>query len=305
MKYLYTLLVIVFLAPSVFCQYQIGVIPRVSPDKGVYQKIGFTEVEIKYGSPSVNDRHIWGTLVPYDAVWRAGANNATTVSFSSPVTINGLPLDSGTYAFFLIPRENDEWTAIFSNESKQWGAFSYTEQKDALRTKVMPRTCKFKTEKLTYVITQTGYKYGSIVLSWNHTEIEIPFETNYQNEFQQVIESRASTQPKYVRWVPYLQGAAHLEKIKANLDLAKNWINQAENLMNTTIEWNDQFYPRPYVKGHVLWTKAKILAWDKHYSQAADYVSQLKALQNTFFYDRQNEKEGIDLSFERWKGSKE
>ncbi|MEM6700816.1 MAG: DUF2911 domain-containing protein, partial [Bacteroidota bacterium] len=72
-----------FLVQPLSAQYQIGIIPRVSPDKMVYQKIGYTEVEIRYGSPAVNQRPIWGDLVPYDKVWRAGANAATTVEFKS------------------------------------------------------------------------------------------------------------------------------------------------------------------------------------------------------------------------------
>jgi len=78
-----------------FSQYQIGLIPRESPDKGVYQKIGFTSIDIRYGSPKVKGRNIWGDLVPYNQVWRAGSNNATTIEFSTDVNINGKLLQQG------------------------------------------------------------------------------------------------------------------------------------------------------------------------------------------------------------------
>lgn len=300
MKKVFLLLLLSCLLQTLLGQYQIGIIPRTSPDKGLYQKIGYTEIEIRYGSPSVNDRQIWGDLVAYDEVWRAGANSATTIAFQSAVTIGGMTLDSGTYAFFLIPKENDTWTAIFNSVSKQWGAFRYDEQEDALRVEVRPRTT-MKTENLTYTINQTGFSYGSILLSWDFLEIEVPFETNYLTEFEQEIESRADAQPAYIKWIPYIQGAEHLERINSRIDLAKQWLSTAEELMNATQEWNEQFYPRPYVEGHLYWTKAKVLAWDQNYTGAIGYVDKLKQLEQAAFYDRKNESEGIDLKYADWK----
>ena len=175
-KYIYLSLVLSLFFQSLSGQYQIGIIPRESPDKGVYQKIGFTEIEIKYGSPGVKGRQIWGGLVPYGEVWRAGANYATSIYFSYPVIIHGTTLDSGSYAFFLIPRENDSWTAIFNKVSKQWGAFSYEQAEDALRLEVQARKSPRKHEHLTYSISQTGFKFGSILLNWEYMEVEVVFE---------------------------------------------------------------------------------------------------------------------------------
>lgn len=295
-------LLLIAFSPLAHGQYQIGIIPRISPDKAVYQKVGYTEVEIRYGSPSVNNRQIWGELAPYDKVWRAGANVATTVEFRSPVTIGGMPLDSGTYAFFLLPKENDLWTAIFNGVSDQWGAFRYDETEDALRLEIQPRTVTHNTEDLTYRIQQVDFTNGSIILSWEYVEIEIPFETNYLSEFEQEIESRASLQPKYIRWIPYLQGAEHLVDIQENKELAKEWIAKAETLMNSTQKWNEQFYPRQYVEGHLYWIKARILAWDDDYTAAVKSVETLKALENQAFYLRKNENEGIDELEELWRG---
>lgn len=299
--------IIPFLLLIAFCQlahgqYQIGIIPRVSPDKAVYQKVGYTEVEIRYGSPSVNDRKIWGELAPFDKVWRAGANSATTVEFRSPVTIAGMPLDSGTYAFFLIPKEHDPWTVIFNDVSDQWGAFRYDETKDALRVEVQLRTVAHNTEDLTYRIQQAGFTNGSIILSWEYIEIDIPFETNYLSEFEQEIESRASLQPEYIRWIPYVQGAEHLVDIEENKELAQEWIAKAEALMDSTEEWNEQFYPRQYVEGHLYWIKARVLAWDDQNAAAVESVEKLKTLENQAFYLRKNESERIDEWEELWRG---
>ncbi len=294
-------LVLLFFSQIVFGQYQIGLIPRVSPDKAVYQKIGYTDLKVNYGSPSVKNRQIWGELVQYGKVWRAGANNATTVEFSSRITINKMPLDSGKYALFIIPKENDKWTIIFNKTHKQWGAFKYNEDEDALRIDIIPRRNSHQTENLTYSINQVGYKFGSIVLNWEYLEIEIPFETNYLEQFEQEVESRANKQPQHIKWIVYLQGAEHLLQINSNDSLAISWVNQAEKIMDSTSEWNEQFYPRDYIKGHLYWTKAKILAQNDDFKKAVEYAKKVKTLENTIFYDRKNEEETIDILLNYWK----
>lgn len=300
MKKVYLGLLLLFLVQASYGQYQIGIIPRVSPDRAVYQKVGYTEVEIRYGSPYVKDRQIWGGLVPYNTVWRAGANNATTVEFKSKVEINHVELDSGKYGFFVIPQKNGAWTVVFNKVAKQWGAFKYDSAEDALRVEVHPKTVATKKESLTYSIHQDGYSRGSIVLAWEYIELEIPFETNYLSAFEVEIESRASQQPEYIKWIPYIQGAEHLEQLGLNIDLANQWINQAESIMRSTSEWNEQFYPREYVKGHLFWAKAKLLARNKDFKAALAYVDQLKNLENTAFYDRQNEGLEIDGWYDSW-----
>lgn len=297
----YLTLLLCFIVHTTNAQYQIGIIPRESPDKAIYQKIGYTEVEIKYGSPSVKNRLVWGELVPYNKVWRAGANNATTIEFRSNVKVDNIPLDSGIYSLFVIPIKNDKWTVVFNKVYKQWGAFKYNATEDVLRVDISPKWTKLKTERLTYSVNQTGYKYGSIVLSWDFMELEIPFETSYLSDFELEIESRASTQPEYIKWIPYLQGAEHLEQLNANLELANRWMNKAEAIMNSTKEWNEQFYPRDYVKAHLFWTKAKLLAKNKKFNEARQYVDQLKNLENTIFYDRKNDEEEIDVLYDSWK----
>ena len=99
---------------------------RVSPKASIMQVVGFAEVEINYGRPGVKERKIWGELVPYNKVWRAGANEATTIRFGSNVEIEEKQLPAGTYSFFVIPNKN-EWTLIFNKVGEQWGAFEYNE----------------------------------------------------------------------------------------------------------------------------------------------------------------------------------
>ena len=102
-------------------------LPLQSQGAEISQRIGITDVTINYHRPLVNNRKVWGGLVPYGQVWRAGANLNTTISFSDPVVIEGKPLDKGTYGLHMIPNA-DEWTIIFSKNSTSWGSFTYDER---------------------------------------------------------------------------------------------------------------------------------------------------------------------------------
>lgn len=107
---------------------------RPSPPMSTAAKVGNASISIKYNSPSVKGREIWGKLVPYGEVWRTGANEATVFETDQDITINGNALPKGKYALFTIP-EKDEWTIIFSKNSNQWGTYSYKAAEDALLVK--------------------------------------------------------------------------------------------------------------------------------------------------------------------------
>src|SRR5580704_6394864 len=117
-------------------------LPRQSQHALVTQRIGITDITVNYHRPLANGRQIWGKLVPYGEVWRAGANENTTLTFTDPVSIEGQPLDKGTYSLHMIPGEN-QWTVIFSKMSNAWGSFTYKQDEDALRVTVKPQTAEF------------------------------------------------------------------------------------------------------------------------------------------------------------------
>ncbi|MEP0859955.1 MAG: DUF2911 domain-containing protein [Ignavibacterium sp.] len=146
---------------------------RVSPKAEVMQVVGFTEVRIIYSRPGVKGREIWGGLVPYNQVWRAGANEATKFIFSTDVLIEGKPLKAGSYSFFAIPGKN-EWTLIFNKVADQWGAFEYNESQDALRIKVKPEKSSVFQEWLTYTITRTSDYSAVVRLEWE--KLKVPFK---------------------------------------------------------------------------------------------------------------------------------
>jgi len=118
------------------------------------------EIVMEYGRPNAQDRKIWGGLVPWDAVWRTGADEATTISFGSAVRVEGERLPAGRYGFFTVPG-TESWTLIFNNIADQWGAFGYDEKEDALRVEVAPQSAPDHVETLTF-----GIEGDAVVLSW-------------------------------------------------------------------------------------------------------------------------------------------
>lgn len=153
---------------------------RISPKAEVKQTIGLTDVTISYSRPGVKNRKIWGGLVPYNKVWRAGANEATKISFSTDVTVNGKKLPAGSYGFFVIPTPK-EWTVIFNKVADQWGAFQYNEAEDAYRFKVMPKTTAFE-EWLEYTFSDMkvdakGNNSAVINLIWGKLKLPFTVET--------------------------------------------------------------------------------------------------------------------------------
>src|SRR3954469_12920304 len=125
------------LGGTVFAQNDLN-LPDVSQAAEVKQRIALTDITLKYHRPLVNGRKIWGGLVPYGKVWRAGANENTTIEFSDPVSVEGKPLDKGTYGLHMIPNQ-DSCTVIFSKTNTAWGSYSYDQKEDALRVDVKSR----------------------------------------------------------------------------------------------------------------------------------------------------------------------
>ncbi|AXG74585.1 DUF2911 domain-containing protein [Flavobacterium arcticum] len=140
---------------------------KASPAVTEKGTINDANITIEYSSPSVKGREIWGGLVPYSKIWRAGANDATTFTTDKAILIEGKKLPAGTYSFFVIP-EKDSATIIFNKEAKQWGAYKYNEEKDQLRVKVTPKKSKKMNERLVYTINK-----NNITLSWENWDIPV------------------------------------------------------------------------------------------------------------------------------------
>ncbi len=142
-----------------------------SPRKQATGKAGTATVNIDYGSPSVKGRTIWGELVPYGKVWRAGANENTTFSFDKDVKIGENTVKAGKYGFFIIPNENNEWTMILNSKNDAWGSNGYNKDLDVLRLNVKPNYTDNNQEALDYAV---GEK--EIIIKWAKVNIVIPIQ---------------------------------------------------------------------------------------------------------------------------------
>lgn len=139
---------------------------RASPPKEATGKIGDATVTINYSSPGVKGRKIWGGLVPYNQVWRAGANEATLFETDKDLTVEGNQLPAGKYSLYAIPGEN-EWTIIFNKQTGQWGTV-YKEDMDAFRVQAKPKKSEEMTERLAYIVNDDGFS-----LIWENLEVPV------------------------------------------------------------------------------------------------------------------------------------
>jgi hypothetical protein len=146
-------------------------LPEASQRAVVGQRIGLTDITIAYHRPLAGERKIWGGLVPYGQVWRAGANENTTIEFSTPVSVEGQPLAKGIYGLHTIP-DADSWTVIFSRNSSSWGSFTYNQAEDALRVKVKPQPSEMH-NALTYDFDDV--KPDSVVVKLQWEKLAVPF----------------------------------------------------------------------------------------------------------------------------------
>src|SRR5438874_13226179 len=147
-------------------------LPDVSQLAVTKQRVGLTDITVTYHRPLVNGRKIWGALVPLGEVWRAGANENTTIEFSDAVSVEGQPLAKGTYGLHMIPTA-DTWTVIFSKMATAWGSYTYNQAEDALRVTVKPRPNEME-EALEYEFEDLKPESVTVTLKWE--KLAVPFK---------------------------------------------------------------------------------------------------------------------------------
>ncbi len=147
-------------------------LPETSPAASAMQTIGITDIEVRYHRPAVNKRKIWDGLVPYGVVWRAGANEGTVISFSTPVTVEGKPVDAGTYGLFMIPGAS-RWTVALSRFPGGWGTYSYEPSEDAARVEISPQPLAEPQERLVYTFDDLGDDAATLSLRWERLRVPI------------------------------------------------------------------------------------------------------------------------------------
>ncbi len=231
--------------------------PMLSQQAMTMQRIGLTDITVTYHRPAIKGRVIWGKLVPYNEPWRAGANEATTISFSDDVTVNGHRLKAGTYSFFLKPTRT-KWQVIFNSNARQWGTYFLDKSKNVLTFNVTPYAIP-QQEWLLYDFTDLTFDSAKLELRWDKLAIHFSIRTNTRKKMEKMNENyvlKASEQ---------LAGAAltYLEHHE-DLDTALADINRAIIIHSSFENWN---------------IKSKILGELKRYKEAVQAANTALDLQ--------------------------
>ncbi len=254
-------------------------LPRQSQKATVMQRIGITDVTIVYHRPLVDGRKIWGGLVPYGEVWRAGANENTTITFPNDVTIEGKSLAAGTYGLHMIPNQ-DEWTIIFSNMHTAWGSFSYKEGEDALRVTVKPQTADMH-NALTYDFDHLTPDSAVVVMSWD--KVAVPFKVSV--DVNKVVEASLHNQLRGLSqytWDGWDDAATYLVDNKVDLDEALSYEDKSIQ--------NEDRYENEMTKSRILAALGKAA----EAQQAKDKALSLANAGQLYGYARQLQKEKKD-----------
>jgi len=252
-------------------------LPLQSQGAKVTQTIGITDITINYHRPLANNRKIFGGIIPYGQVWRAGANQNTTITFANDVTIDGKPLAAGTYGLHMIPTEGD-WTVIFSKQHDAWGSFTYKESEDALRVTVKPQPTGFH-NALTYDFDQLQPDSAVVVMSWD--KLAVPFKVHV--DVNKVVEASLHNQLRGLSqytWDGWDDAATYLVDNKIDLD-------EALKYENNSIQNEDRFENEM--------TKSRILAamgQNAESQQAKQKALSLGSAQQLYGYGRQLQREG-------------
>jgi len=199
-------------------------LPRPSQHALVTQRVGITDISINYSRPLVNNRQIWGKLVPYGQVWRAGANENTTIEFSDPVTIEGNQLAKGIYGLHMIPGEN-EWTVIFSKTATAWGSFSYKQEDDALRVSVKPQPSEFR-EALAYDFDDMKPDSTLVTMRWEKVAVPFRIGVPVGDVVQADLKNQLRGGSQYI-WESWDEAANYLLASKTNLPQALDYANRS------------------------------------------------------------------------------
>jgi hypothetical protein len=233
-------------------------LPRPSPNAKVWQTVGLTEITVDYSSPGVKGRKVWGTVVPWDKLWRAGANAATKVTFSKDVTVDGKSVPAGTYALFVIPAAKGPWTVILNKDANQFGTGrDYKKENDVARVAVKPQAVPMR-ERLVYQVVDFTDDKASLDLEWEKVRLSVPIGIGTAQQALANIKEASDN-----AWRTWNAAARYMLESKKDYDagiaLADKSISMKEDWFNT-------------------WTKAQLLAAKGRYKDALALAQKADAL---------------------------
>lgn len=230
-KFMLSILTIV--APIMVCG-QIAY-PPASPTFELKGTVGLTEVKVVYSRPSAKGRKVAGELIPFNEVWRTGANASTKISFSTDVKLNGNPVPAGTYALYSLFTE-EEATIILSNNLELWGAIGYDPKDDQLRFKVPVKHPSSHYETFTISFSDFAMNSANLNLKWEHTKVLFNIESEVdaivmKQIKEQVIDASSADANTY------FQAATYFFETNRDTEQALEWVNKAIKLRKEKAYW--------------------------------------------------------------------
>jgi len=211
--------------------------PQSSQKAWAGQEIGVTVMKVVYHSPLVKGREIWGILIPYGEVWRAGANENTIVYFSTDVKIGGKDLKAGKYGLHMIP-EKEMWTVIFSKDVSSWGSYHYNKSEDALRVEAKPSTCSMQ-EWMSFSFENNTANSSDLVMRWEKLQVTVKIEVDLKETVLASMKSELRGLPGFTWEGPY-EAAQFCLNQEMNYEEAMVWIDgsiaRQENFDNLRVK---------------------------------------------------------------------
>jgi TolA-binding protein len=205
-------------------------LPQASPEASVFQQVGLTDITIAYHRPAVNKRTVWGDVVPYDQVWRAGANENTTITFSTPATVGGKTVPAGTYGLHMLPTQKD-WSVMLSSTSTAWGSFSYDEKEDVVRFTVTPKPADFE-ERLEYRFENPTETSVDVVMQWEKTQVSFPITVDTNAVVMASLQKQLRGLPRF-GWQAWNNAAQWALQHNVDLPQALKWADQSIQTQQT------------------------------------------------------------------------
>ena len=203
--------------------------PAPSTTQTIKQAFGIGSVELTYSRPSAKGRKIYGELVPYNKLWRTGANAATRLTLTEPLEIGGKKIDTGSYVLYTIPGV-DSWEIILNKGLSNWGIDGYKESEDVVRFRAAPMKMKNKMETFTMNFSNISPEYCSLDIMWEKTIVSVLLKADFKDKIRGQIEAAMKTDKK-----PYWQAAQFYNEYDKNLAKALENCSKA-------IEANDKAY---------------------------------------------------------------
>ncbi len=180
------LLITALLAISVSAYSQFT-LPAASPRQKVEQQFSMSKITVDYSRPRVKGRKIFGDLVPFGKVWRAGANSSTKITFEQSVNFGGKTVSAGTYGLFVIPTEK-EWKVILNKDSQQWGAYTFDEKQNVVDVTIPVQKLAEKQEWFVIELNPVDDNSVNLVMKWDFTKVELPLKTGKPETVSKIVE---------------------------------------------------------------------------------------------------------------------